>query len=495
MKRAIGLALALMPGVAAAGPIVRADAAAAPIIAFVEPVETLETLFANGLYAEYVARADASLSLSADERRRRAAANFVLGRYARVAEDDAATAAMKSVALVRLGACRRAGPLLNSAVAAAPVRTADLALARAECAIATGEVSATLDALRVARAEPLDRLQQTHALFLEGKARRDRGILSEAAKGEGEAAARASLALARSREAADRAATLWSGGAFDRELLAQKARFSRRAVVDEIAVLRLVIARHAESDAARNAQSRIAQRLAALFANSGPAPAEAARIFFDNVAFAPPGAEGDALIRQAVETLNGLGLHTEAAKILAHQVSKRLRGGERSAVAARLAEISLDAGDAEGALQALRSTRLHGLPAPLVERRMALEAQALARLGEHGAALALLEGAEGSPLVALRAEIAFAAANWAAAARAYATIAAENKDANAALRGVSAAVLAGDLELARAIAADARSYADARRIALLDALTKADARALAREFAPAYRQVYAAAKS
>ena len=496
MKRALGFAIALIPGLAAAGPIVRAAAPAPPVIAFVEPVEPLRELYDKGLYAEYVARADAATALASDDRRRRAAANFLLGRDARVIADEAATSALKGVALARLGACRRAAPLLATATPGAPVDAADLALARAECAVAAGEFGAALDALRDGGAATNDRATQTYALFLEGMARRDRALLLEAAKGEGEAAARAALALARNREAAERTRTLWSGGAFERDYLAQMANFARRgAVTEEIAALRLIIARHEQSDDARNAQARIALRLAALFGKSGPPPAQAAQVFFDNVAFAPPGAEGDALIRQAVETLNGLGLHKEAAKILAHQVARRLRGGERAAVAARLAEISLEAGDAEGALHALRSTRLHGLPAPLVERRMAQEARALARLGEHGAALALLEGAQQESLVALGAEIAFAAGDWPSAARAYAAIAAARRDADAALRAASSAVLAGDLELANTVAADARRYADARRIALLDALTGSDAHALARDFAPAYRQIYAAAKN
>jgi hypothetical protein len=476
--------------------MVRAYTPKAPIIAIVEPVETGDRLFANGLYAEYVAQTDAKRALSADERRRRAAANFLLGRDSRVADDDAATSAMRGVALARLGACRRAVQFLQAATAVAPVSAADLAFASAECAIHAGEPGKALRALEMARAHPLDREGETRATLLEGKARRDRALLVAAAKGEGEAAARAMLALARTRDELERARTQWSGGAFERDYLARAAQFARRgAVAEEIAALRLIIARHERSDTARDAQTRIAGRLAALFAKDGPAPADAARIFFDNVAFAPPGAEGDALIRQAVETLNGLGLHREAAKILAHQVAKRLRGGERSAVAARLAEISLEAGDAEGALRALRSTRLHGLPESLVERRMALEAQALARLGEHGAALALLDGANAGVLVALRAEIAFNAGDWAAAAHAYAAIASTRKDADAALRAASAAVLAGDLELARNIAGAARIYADVRRIALLDALTQSDAHALARQFTPAYRQVYAAAKS
>lgn len=457
--------------------------------------EELAALFGQGLYAEYVAAADAAISLTPVERARRVEANFRLGRYSRVVDDDAASQAARASALAHLGACRRAERLFDLAevelVGAAEsfMATGDLALARATCALERGEPSAAITAARMAHAQARNSSERDLALYIEAAARNDRAALRALASGAGEAAARAALRLAREPEGVDKARARWSGGAFERDFLRRKA--ATRDVADAIDALRLLVARHPSSDAAAEAQERIGSLLGGLFREDGPAPAQAAAIFFDNVAFAPPGAEGDQLIREAVETLVRLGLYAEAADILDHQVRKRLRGGERSAVAARLAELKLAAGEPQDALDALRSTRLHGLPEALVERRHVLEARALSESGEHQAALALLVGAQSETLIDLRASIAWRARLWREAARSYAALAAARRDGAAALRGAAAAMLAGDDAQARAIAAAAQEYATPGISRLLSALTRESAQEFARDFIPAYRGAFA----
>ncbi|MCA8888826.1 MAG: hypothetical protein KDA46_08365, partial [Parvularculaceae bacterium] len=175
----------------------------------------------------------------------------------------------------------------------------------------------------------------------------------------------------------------------------------------------------------------------------------------------PPGREGDRLIRSATARLAALGLYPQAAVLLHHQTFKRLRGVDRSVVAADLAALYLTAGEPEKALTAIQSTRIAGLPPQIVERRRLIEAQALADTGKTDGALELLSSEGGGKALLLRAEINWNVQRWPAAAADYAAAFSASaapyakSDIENALRAVAAYTFAGDADAARHFAVDA----------------------------------------
>ncbi|MGE0254099.1 MAG: tetratricopeptide repeat protein [Alphaproteobacteria bacterium] len=137
---------------------------------------------------------------------------------------------------------------------------------------------------------------------------------------------------------------------------------------------------------------------------------------------APAGPEGDRLIGTLVDRLVAVDLLTQADELLTHQVTTRLRGVPKAGAGARLATVRLLDRNAAGALEALDQTATAGLPADLAAERNRLTARARLETGEGAKALALIEG-DGSPAgERLRAEIHWRAADWRAAAAAYARL-------------------------------------------------------------------------
>lgn len=258
-------------------------------------------------------------------------------------------------------------------------------------------------------------------------------------------------------------ALAWRGGAFEREALLAIGRCDakRGDLGSSLRAYRLLTVRHRHSDAAMAAARQGGQLLPRLLAAQSPLPPEqAARTFFLNVDLAPPGRDGDLLIKSAARRLADLDLHREAATLLEHQVFNRLRGKERSIVAAELAERYLDAGAAQEAVRVLQSTRIAGLDADAVARRRKLEATALAEVGRTDAAIALLESSGDRRDLQQLGDIHWSAKRWREAASAYASAFDATSDsgdgsAQFAVRAAAAFILAGDREGYRTFAAAA----------------------------------------
>ncbi|MEQ1931871.1 MAG: hypothetical protein ABL957_15250, partial [Parvularculaceae bacterium] len=220
-------------------------------------------------------------------------------------------------------------------------------------------------------------------------------------------------------------------------------------IIDRMNALRLLAHNHPHSDAAAQATQDRAAALRTLLADRHRNAREVARAVYDGLAYLPRGSEGDAMVRGLVTRLVRLDLLSEAAELLEHQVFKRLRGAERSTVAADLAPLYLDDRRPSEALRVLRSTRVAGIDAQVLDRRRFLEATALERTGAPDAALELLQSAS-SASIELRAEIEWRSHRWADAAATYAAILGEataplnERQRNALLRAGAAYVLAGD---------------------------------------------------
>ena len=433
---------------------------------------------------------------------------YRLGRYRKLAAlspTGDAPRAFRAMALVRLGAHSEA--LAAFAKSAPPEGfDADYFLSKAEALIAAADVAAAAAALTKATEAQDGRDQQSRVRYLGAALLRLKGDEAKA-RAEFRRAGdlppddwsmRARLAAAEGRQALDLLSLAWKSGAFDRHLLMRQGSLSARAGEFEKALraYAAVTARFPESDAALKAQAEAGGVLAAVFEDD-TLPADAARIFFDHVAFAPPGREGDALIRSAAARLKTLGLYAEAAALIDHQVFKRLRGADRARVAAELADLHLAARKPKAALAALRATRFAGLDAETNARRRRLEATALARIGKEDAALTLLADAEQPEDRRLRASIAWDSGDWSQSAADYAAAffaapdALSRTDRETAVRAATAYLLAGDRDGYRAfVGAAAPRLEGAREEALIKSIGDVDRDAFLKRFMDYYRALY-----
>ncbi len=438
-----------------------------------------------------------------------AEAQYSIGRFrklaalARTSED---ARAFRAMALVRLGAHSEA--LAAFATSAPPNGfDADYLFSKAEALIAAEDAVAAAASLTQAVEAHNGREQQSRLRFLGAALFRLKGDEAKAhaefrRAGDlppDEWSMRARLAAAEDDEALGMLSLAWKSEAFDRDLLMRQASLNSKAgdIEKALRAYAAVTTRFPESDAALKAQADAGRALAALFDDASLSPQDAARIFFDYVAFAPPGREGDALIRSAAARLKMLGLYAEAASLIDHQVFKRLRGADRARIAAELADLHLAARKPEAALATLRATRIAGLDAETNARRRRLEATALTRIGKKDAALTLLADAAKPEDRRLRASIAWESGDWSQSAADYAAAfpaapePLSRTDRETAVRAATAYLLAGDRDGYRAfVVAAAPRLEGAPEEALIRSLGDVDRDAFLQRFMDYYRALY-----
>ncbi len=411
-------------------------------------------------------------------------AHYQMGRWsdaiavfnADALRENEAAAGWRGLANAQRGADEEAAlDLLYASVPAPPFdeEAADFLLAKAQNAFDRGEralARATLDQLR-GRALSQDQRgmrRLIEARMMLARDRRDdaRSLLETlASSGVQPAANRAALELAKDRLATgelhpDAALAhikalflTWNGGAFEREALQLEATLHDAVgdVAESFSTRRRLVEKYPYSDDAETARTEMTQMLKTLTDRTNLSPLAFAEIFYENIDVAPPGEEGDVLIRGVAQELAALDLLKQAAELLRHQVFNRLRGSARSQTAADLAEVYLDSDRPEDALQVLRATRYARLPQALNDRRRWLEARALIRQSETEAALHLLANDASVTAARLRGDIFWKAQDWGAAGAAYAAVLAgvdgaiiDGADAVIALRTAAAFALAGD---------------------------------------------------
>lgn len=476
-------------------------------------IELARFYMAHELWAEALARLRDAASpgaqlLAAECEYRMGRYRSVAARLAEIAPNDA----LRAMSMAKLGAYAEARAAFQSANLPVPSRNIaeDFLVMKAETLAASGEADRAAETLALlSGGDPHARA------FLSGMIRAARGDRSgalsayRAADGEqNEWSMRARLALAKAANdvsVVEGLSLQWRGGAFERDirLTLGKMRLAGYDFDRGFAALQEIVARYPEADAAIEAQDLISATLPKLLADeTGLHPKDAARLFFENVEFAPPGREGDALIQKAAEKLAALGLYVQAAQLLDHQVFKRLRGGERATVAADLAELHLLAKKPEGALKVIRSTRIAGLPESVNDRRRLIEAKALAATGKYDNAVALLSETPDAQDMRLRAEINWSRRAWAEAARDYASYVSAltsldgKTDRTAAVRAATAFLLAGDRAGYRAFAEQATNRLDgAAEADLIRSLGDVDRDQFLAKVMEDYRAVYSGKRS
>lgn len=268
----------------------------------------------------------------------------------------------------------------------------------------------------------------------------------------------------------------WRGGIVEQELLQMHAEAAIAVgnLVDGLRSLRRLVADHSFADRAFVAQNRIMELLPQIASiDSGVPPTLAAKLVIEYSEFAPLGARGDELIRDLATHLSSLDLNREAASLLDHQVFERLRGANRSIVAAELARLHLLDGKPQESLRVIRTTRIAGLSDDVNASRRRVEAEALLTLGKAEGALHLLQGLHDPDDLVLKAKAYWALEDWKNAAASYASLfsGASGAREHYAMRAAVSFQLAADLDGFEAFRQSARVTIDGTpEMTLIDSL-------------------------
>lgn len=221
----------------------------------------------------------------------------------------------------------------------------------------------------------------------------------------------------------DRLRFTWRGGEVELQAASELASLyeAKGDYRSALAVMREVVTQFPRAEKGREIAAAMSDLFGRLFLDGAAdemRPVEALSLFYDFRELTPVGRDGDRMIRKLADRLVAVDLLDQAAEMLDHQVTHRLRGVGRAQVAARLAAVHLQNRAPAEALAALRKTRQAQLPREIAEERHLLEAQALSALGRHDHALELLADVKTPPARALVADVHWAAGDYAAAGRA-----------------------------------------------------------------------------
>ena len=194
--------------------------------------------------------------------------------------------------------------------------------------------------------------------------------------------------------------------------------FAKQRWHEGLQTLRTASLNFPNEDVARQAQDDMRDIFETLFLKGkadAMTPVAALSLFYDFIDLTPIGPNGDEMIRRMADRLVAVDLLGPAAQLLNYQVTKRLDGIARAQVATRLAMIELMDHKPKDALEALRSTRIAGLPDDINHQRTLLEARALAALKQWDQALDMIAVDEQPDTRQLRADIYWESGNWAVA--------------------------------------------------------------------------------
>lgn len=217
---------------------------------------------------------------------------------------------------------------------------------------------------------------------------------------------------------------VWRGGDFEFALLKRLSdlQFERKDYRAALTTMRQIVSIFEKRPESKDIATQMEAVFRDLFSGGGAdkmPPVAALGLYFDFRQLTPLGKDGDVMIRQLADRLVGVDLLPQAAQLLQHQVSFRLRGEERAAIAGKLAAIYLLDKQPLKALETLGSTRFRQVPVEVARERKFLEVQAFMELQRYNDATVMLRGDDSREAETLRAEMAWRQANWAEAAQSY----------------------------------------------------------------------------
>ncbi|MDW3097024.1 MAG: hypothetical protein R8J41_02905 [Alphaproteobacteria bacterium] len=244
----------------------------------------------------------------------------------------------------------------------------------------------------------------------------------EAAEGEAEAAA-VVASLDEAINTLDRLRFTWRGGDVELDAVAELAKIYEQQgdYRSALSVMRTVATQFPSAEKGREIADQMVAMFRRLFLDGevdSLKPLEALSLFYDFRELTPVGRDGDRMIRELADRLVAVDLLDQAAEMLEHQVTHRLRGVARAQVAGRLAAVHLLNSEPGEALSALRKTRQAQLPQQVADERLLFEAKALSALGRHDHALELLADNRSDPARALTADVYWEAGMYAESGRA-----------------------------------------------------------------------------
>jgi len=222
----------------------------------------------------------------------------------------------------------------------------------------------------------------------------------------------------------DRLRFTWRGGDVELDAVAELAKIYEQQgdYRSALTVMRTVATQFPDAEKGRDISDQMVALFRRLFLDGAVdslKPLEALSLFYDFRELTPVGRDGDRMIRELADRLVAVDLLDQAAEMLDHQVTHRLRGVARAQVAGRLAAVHLLNSEPGEALSALRKTRQAQLPQQIADERLLLEAKALSALGRHDHALELLADNRSDPARALTADVYWEAGMYSEAGRAF----------------------------------------------------------------------------
>jgi hypothetical protein len=294
-----------------------------------------------------------------------------------------------------------------AALLAARPRDASLDLARAMLAEAQGDTAAALAGY--------DRLARS----------RDQSVHARAAARAVEL--RLASGAINVRQAADQLERLlyaWRGDAQERALRERLAELEARSGDWRTALSLLRETETLFPDDKAAIHAGLGEMFAALLRSDAVGtlpPLDLVSMVEENADLLPTGPDGEALQARLADRLLALDLPKRAGPVLEKLMQAANSAPARAGLGARLAALRLREDDPAGALAALDASEAPGLPNELIQRRALLAAEAYARRGDTGRALAALGTLDEPAADEARATILERANDWAGAEKALAS--------------------------------------------------------------------------
>lgn len=219
----------------------------------------------------------------------------------------------------------------------------------------------------------------------------------------------------------------WRGGEFEFRLLNRLSELylQENQFRNALATMRETVSNFNDRPGTKEITALMNDLFRDLFLEHGAddvAPVRALALYFDFRELTPVGSDGDTMIRLLADRLVEVDLLGRAAQLIQHQVTFRLKGGEKSRVGTKLAAIYLLDRQYSKAMEALRESRWRALAKEIRAERKYLRAQAHIGLTEFEEALRLLRKDDSAVAETLRAEIYWKTSAWEDAADSFALV-------------------------------------------------------------------------
>ena len=221
------------------------------------------------------------------------------------------------------------------------------------------------------------------------------------------------MSLADARKEIDHIRFVWRGGAVEEQALRLGYRLAKdahdaRGTISAGATLIRYFELGAELPPLL---ADVQAQISGLLAPGSRMPIDqAAGLYWDYRDLMPAGGEGDRLVWQLAERLQGAGLYARAAELLGHQLRHRAQDVAQGPLSVRVATLHILAGRPELALAAIRDTEGTILPQEMMWSRARVQAVALHQLGKADEAMAVIQDVPGAN--GLRSELLWRRRDW-----------------------------------------------------------------------------------